>query len=160
MKPVYDYYTEQIAALNPEKPCRVYRNLHTGLWSVKQDRVAFHTRLIYLKNVKFLVNEKLRQKVILEKKKNVHAFVWGNICSAAEFFDRNCVTPIYYNPYKVAHFTSEDGGACNTARVCQLQRIWNGQMLVYAKGVTFHTIPIDTVEDRGTMIETVEECLL
>lgn len=160
-KPVYDHYTEQLAALNPEKPVRVYRNLHTGLWSVKQDRVAFHTNIIYLKNVKFLVNERLRQRVILEKRKNVHAFVSGNICAPAEHYDVNhggLGDAVTYNPYKVAHFTTENG-SCDTAKVCMMERLWNGKMMVYAKGIKFHK-SLDTVEDRGTMVETVEQCLL
>lgn len=161
-KPVFDHYTEQLAALNPEKPVRCYRNLHTGLWSVKQDRVAFHTNIIYLKNVDFLVNEKLRQKVIATKSKNVHAFVRGYLSHAANFFDNytsGLGDAVAYNPYKVAHFMSNDG-PCDTAQVCLLERLWNGKMMVYAKGIKFHKLSIDSVKDRDTMVETVAQHML
>lgn len=145
MKPVYDHYTEQLAAINPEKPVRCYRNLHTGLWSVKQDRVAFHTNIIYLKNVDFLVNERLRLKVIAERKKNVHAFVRGYVSSPAEYYNTGTSlgAPVMYNPYKFAHFMAYNG-PCDTADVCVLERLWNGKMMVYANGIKFHRTSIDS----------------
>lgn len=164
-KPVFDHYTQQLAALDHRKPVRCYRNLQTGLWSVKQDRVAFHTRLIYLKRVKFLVNERLRQKVILEKKKNVHAFVSGYLCPPANFYEVGCGgmgQAVWYNPYKVSHFVCNNQ-PCDTADVCMLERMWDGTMNVCAKGINFHNLtesPLDTAAGCGTMVETVEQCLL
>lgn len=139
VKPVADSYSEQCSLLNPEKTVRCYRNLHTGLWSVKQDRVAFHTNIIYLKNVKFLVNESRRQKVILEKRKNVHAFVSGYLSTPQKFYSVDhggFGYGVMYNPYKFAHFMCNDH-SCDTAQVCMLERLWNGQMRVYAKGIEF-----------------------
>jgi len=165
MKPVYDHYTEQIAALNPEKPCRLYRNLHTGLWSVKQDRVAFHTRLIYLKNVKFLVNERLRQKVIATRSKNVHAFVQGYMCPPINFYEVGCGgmgQAVWYNPYKVSHFISNNQ-PCDTAEVCILERMWDGTMNVCAKGINFHNLTenhLDTATGCGMMVESVAQHML
>jgi hypothetical protein len=162
MKPIYDHYYEQWAVINPEKPIRCYRNLHTGLWSVKQDRVAFHTNIIYLKNVDFLVNEKGRQRVLAERKKNVHAFVRGYICTPAEFYEVNFGgfgDGVTYNPYKTAHFMSQDR-PCDTAKVCMLERLWNGKMMVYAKGIKYIQNNLDSVEDRGMMVESVAQHML
>jgi hypothetical protein len=162
MKPVYDHYTEQLAALNPEKPVRCYRNLHTGLWSVKQDRVAFHTNIIYIKNVKFLVNERLRQKVILEKKKNVHAFVQGYLCPPADYYSMDSIgmgLPVMYNPYKVAHFMCEYG-PCDTASVCMLEKLWDGKMLVCAKGIKFIQNVVDSAAGCVMIRESVAQHML
>jgi|TARA_R110000765_G_scaffold351300_1_gene441284 hypothetical protein len=79
------------------QPVKIYRNLHKGCWSVKQNGlVKAHSDEINLYNCEFLVNENNRQKVIKEKRKNVHAFVKGYIWTGA---NQNLDRRVCYNPY-------------------------------------------------------------
>lgn len=106
-----------------DNPVQVYRNLHKDCWSVrdkKTRRVIAHCDSVILKDAKFKVSEKGRQRVIKEKRKNVHAFVEGTLSSAVVhdedmhyvrrpeirmdgggWDNRNGVK---YNPYKLPHF--------------------------------------------------------
>lgn len=79
----------------------IYWNLHKNLYSVRyKGRVIFHAEEIHLKNCSFVVNKAGREKVLREKRKNVHAFVRGEIC-----WIRDCIGPeISYNPYKSETF--------------------------------------------------------
>jgi hypothetical protein len=57
----------------------VYYNLHKNVLSVRRGgRVQLHTEALELDNVKFVVQPAGREKVLKEKRKNVHAFVRGN----------------------------------------------------------------------------------
>ena len=60
----------------------VYFNLHKKLFSVRSvatGRVMFHTYEVCIDNPKFVVRKAGRDKVLRERKKNVHAFVRGDI---------------------------------------------------------------------------------
>jgi hypothetical protein len=63
---------------------RVYRNLHNGKWSLQQKingswLVVAHCDHVLLSNCELKVSEAGRQRVIKEKKKNVHAFIIGDL---------------------------------------------------------------------------------
>lgn len=83
----------------------VYYNLHKHCFSVrdkKTKRVVSHEQALLIKG-KFKVSEAGRQRVIKEKRKNVHAYCIGEFIS----FDVNDVNPIhqaYYNPYTTKFF--------------------------------------------------------
>lgn len=79
----------------------VYRNLHTGNWSVRLcgGRVIAHLDEVTLRDARFVVREGGRQKVLRERRKNVHAFVRGFIAEAGE--DGEAVS---YNPYRGPSF--------------------------------------------------------
>lgn len=68
-----------------------------------------HRQSLTLKDVQFKVSEAGRQRVIREKKKNVHAGVVGQwddeLCSDTIF---NTGTPVTYNPYKYTGFVIKD----------------------------------------------------
>jgi len=86
---------------------RVYRNLHTGNFSVqcaKTGLVVAHVSSIALTNVTFVVRKAGRQKVLAQKKKNVHAFVVGNVCSLTGAARRQ----VKYNPYVADCFYLEE----------------------------------------------------
>lgn len=96
---------------------QIYFNLHKRGWSIrnpqtgrvenKQDLKTY----VLLKGVTFKVNEKARQRVIAEKRKNVHAFACGEIAGyepSLEFL--GAVVPVTYNPYKAGHFVRKDAG--------------------------------------------------
>jgi hypothetical protein len=112
----------------------IYWNLHRKLYSVRalegpqKGRVIGHAREVLLDSVTFKVREGGRQRVIREQRKNVHAFVRGEIVGArwTDGEDREGIdrwTPketndgdwltehgefITYNPYRFASFQAAD----------------------------------------------------
>lgn len=101
---------------------KVYRNLHNGKWSImstKNNLVMAHANHIILSDVVFKVNEKGRQRAILEKRKNVHAFaegivdVWNgqpyknrriHVVSVNFNVDTGQWEQVSYNPYHFSNF--------------------------------------------------------
>lgn len=104
--------------IDPTKRCQVYRNLHTGTWSVRQSgKVVAHPTELILRDCRFHVQPAGRAKVRAEKKKNVHAYVSGFISNAREsnsFSDLSYST-VKYNPYKMEGFQDKLG---NVVRAC------------------------------------------
>ena len=115
----------------------VYRNLHQNCWSVKalsgphKGRVVLHAAEVMVAEPEFRVNEAGRQKVLREKRKNVHAGVVGRIYQATVLEERYATTPttcvrvdaapdgehyvdheayreVTYNPYKFDSFVFAD----------------------------------------------------
>ena len=110
---------------------RCYWNLHLHHWSVQAKlpgkgwRVIGHANGILLDGVEFKVSQKGRQRCLLEKKKNVHAFAVGTlksiiwvgedaIADRRYLWDEQAVltsrklrgygTAITYNPYRAGYF--------------------------------------------------------
>lgn len=137
-KPIANSYEDQLALLNPEKPIKVYRNLNRkfgkekGFWSVKQGVVRFHCTQIFLKNVTFPVNERVRLEVVRDEKKQVHAYVEGFIIDRPTYFDN--YEAITYNPYENKKFVC-CRGEVKAAEVCMLVRLSGGKMRVYANSI-------------------------
>jgi hypothetical protein len=125
-KPIADTFEEQIKLINPNKPVKVYRNLNRrvegedGFWSVKQGTVKFHCRIISLKEANFLVNERVRLRVIENKRKEVHAFVEGYLCDALLIGCRE----VTYNPYRGDSFISGNTPVIG-ANFCTLAKCGN-----------------------------------
>jgi len=95
---------------------KIYRNLHRGNFSIqsyndikKGFRVTDRGSSMLLFNVDFRVSENGRQKVIKEKRKNVHAFVLPTSYShlTGEVKTEH-LREIYYNPYKYSSFVYKD----------------------------------------------------
>ena len=88
---------------------RVYRNLHNNRISVRaKEGVIYHAFNIVLSDVKFTVSKAGRERVLREKKKNVHAFAVGTVVKydvQASFQG----TAVGYNPYEADHFFIKDG---------------------------------------------------
>ena len=102
---------------------RVYRNLRNGLMSVqayicKKWLVVGHVESILLYDAEFNVSEAGRQRVIKEKRKNVHAFVYGELAD----IDTDVVLPTkaMYNPYKYQTFVTESYGRIDTANCASI----------------------------------------
>lgn len=83
----------------------VYRNLRTDTWSLREGgRVVDHPEVVCLTDVRFVVQPAGRERVRREGRKNVHAFVRGNVVDSFEYW----WNPIYnyrfrratYNPYQ------------------------------------------------------------
>lgn len=87
---------------------RVYKNLHKNCWSLWSGRVIGHADEVHLSNVTFLVREKSRQRVLMERRKNVHAYVCGQ---REEISDINLdsLKLIRYNPYLAGYFFTDEG---------------------------------------------------
>mgnify|MGYP000909682261 CR=1 FL=1 len=94
----------------------VYWNLHQHRYSIlnrKTSRVEDHQPTIYLAEARFVVREAGREKVLKEKRKNVHAFVRGELCSEGfwkqdlpdcGFGDDNAEFLVRYDPYLAPFF--------------------------------------------------------
>ncbi|CAB5220686.1 hypothetical protein UFOVP244_22 [uncultured Caudovirales phage] len=85
----------------------VYFNLHKKLWSVKDHqtgKVIAHAKKVSVDNPTFKVSEAGRQRVLQEKKKNVHAGVFGSLNAAHDDFSGQGRSRVSYNPYKAGHF--------------------------------------------------------
>jgi len=88
---------------------RIYFNLHRKCLSVQHKtskgwRVWKHVTSISLTNVTFKVSEAGRQRVLLEKKKNVHAFLEGTVSP----YLLHLGDLITYNPYRFSTFVLKD----------------------------------------------------
>jgi hypothetical protein len=114
----------------------VYYNLHRRVWSIKalssegsikRGRVFAHASNVQLIDCTLKVSEAGRQRVIRERRKNVHAGVVGELVSYLEALPARDTTTewpapadsvaITYNPYIAATFFRKDNGApVTTAR--------------------------------------------
>lgn len=92
----------------------VYYNLHKHTFSVqKSGIVLMHVDYIKLADVEFRVRKGGREKVNLEKRKNVHAFVIGNVVDFCKYPCETLPTEssdmvITYNPYENDSFVMKD----------------------------------------------------
>ena len=88
---------------------QVYRNLHKDCWSVKckkTKKVIMHKETVLLENCKFVVQQGGRDRVLREKRKNVHAFVEGDLVNTVSMTTFLEGIFIKYNPYKNSQFTT------------------------------------------------------
>ena len=91
----------------------VYYNLHRHLWSIKalegpqKGLVIGHSDTVLLSNAVPKVSEAGRQRVLREKRKNVHAGIVGELVhrEVEGYFPGSEVT---YNPYKYTSFVYKD----------------------------------------------------
>jgi hypothetical protein len=105
----------------------VYFNLHRKCWSIKalegenKGRVIGHAKALYLYEVTAKVSEAGRQRVLKERKKNVHAGLVGNLLCVSkdsqlwdqfpyygEAYNLSDSSRITYNPYRFETFVSVD----------------------------------------------------
>jgi len=96
------------------KRVMVYYNLHKHTFSVTyKGIVVVHADYVKLSDVEFRVRQGGKDKVRDEMRKNVHAFVIGNLMDYCEFPceeiplepNNNVIT---YNPYKYDSFVRKD----------------------------------------------------
>lgn len=101
---------------------RVYWNLTRKCWSVLDSStkrlIGHHRGVLWLAACAFPVSQAGRERVLRERRKNVHAFVEGVIMAphptqgyTAEAALGTPDTTVSYNPYKAGYFTRADGGA-------------------------------------------------
>jgi hypothetical protein len=96
------------------KRVMVYYNLHKKTFSVQyQGKVVVHSDYVKLKNVEFRVREGGRSKVRKETRKNVHAFVIGDLVDYCLYPCDNLPPEsndkvITYNPYLYDSFVNKE----------------------------------------------------
>jgi len=95
-------------AIDYSKPVKLYRNLNNGKWSLMQNGIvkAYASKLA-LKDCSFKVSEKSRQRVLKNKRKNVHAFIVGILSN--ELDENENLKEVTYCPYKGGEFHETDG---------------------------------------------------
>jgi len=109
---------------------RVYYNLNRAVWSIKamdgehKGRVIGYAKAVTLRDAHTVVSEAGRQRVLREKRKNVHAYIDGQLEGIRDYTERlmtprvgavldslhsevtlGDLVPLHYNPYKVSHFS-------------------------------------------------------
>ena len=90
------------------KVVEVYRNLHKHCFSVRyKGHVIAHATQLYLEDVSFVVREGGRQRVLREKRKNVHAFLKGTLSKPPSEVRPQYSLEVCYNPYKHKNFQCE-----------------------------------------------------
>lgn len=78
----------------------IYRNLRTGGFSVKHRGIVIdHSDSLIASNVEFRVSESGRQRVICEKRKNVHAYAAAESYRNIRTIKVDKLEKITYNPY-------------------------------------------------------------
>ncbi len=110
--------------IDVRSPVRVYRNLQRKTWSIQQDGlvVAYAPRVV-LTGCKFHVNEAGRERVLRDKRKNVHAYISGELTPVDEWIDYLCfnesrfredyrprIVEVTYNPYMRGDFVTSPPG--------------------------------------------------
>ncbi len=107
------------------KRFKIYRNLHKQTFSIqgfvpekKGYRVTERANTMLLNDVEFKVMETGRQKVLQEKRKNVHAFITPlkyhvlqdgkTLDEMKDVMELETAREIYYNPYKFNSFVYKD----------------------------------------------------
>jgi hypothetical protein len=94
---------------------KVYRNLHKNCYSVvalegeNKGRVIAHKQIVLLGEASFRVSQKGRERVLHERRKNVHAYVKGTLLDLDESFIKSVSfwEKVVYNPYKMSQFQLE-----------------------------------------------------
>lgn len=76
----------------------------------KSKRILGYADQIVIHNVKFIVHQSGRMKVLKERKKNVHAYVKGQFRFCLQDLDQkeNFMHEAYYNPYKTYAFVDKE----------------------------------------------------
>lgn len=108
---MYDFRPFKNRTIELGQVVEVYRNLHNGLISIrdaKSKHVLGHCSAIALEDVTFKVSQSGRERVLREKRKNVHAVVKGRYMRLLKPF--NNIQLAKYNPYKYETFVNEKTG--------------------------------------------------
>lgn len=96
-----------LAMLPLNQIVRIYFNLHKKKLSVQTKvngrwKVVAHVEGAYVRNAQFKVSEAGRQRVLKQKKKNVHAFIIGTLVSGIQ--SNKYFLSVRYNPYEMDQF--------------------------------------------------------
>ena len=93
------------------KKVRVYRNLRRGCWSIQEKgRVVGYANSVLLTNASFKVNISGYERFQREGRKNVHAFVVGELVAIDCPRPQNLTIECTYNPKKSFNFYTVQKG--------------------------------------------------
>jgi hypothetical protein len=137
--------------LDVAEPVDIYRNLHKSCWSVRQGGLVKqhieNAQAFVMRDVRFVVSDKGRQRVLREKSKNVHAvargILLGGLANADMFLELRRVT---YNPYVSANFYLADDRSALTGADLLLAR--EGQLFVFASPAAYWSASNDLLYTR------------
>jgi hypothetical protein len=89
----------------------VYRNLTRGDWSIREGGlVVAHRESVLIHEPRFVVQPAGRARVLRERRKNVHAFVRGEVDPGLPEIGLKW-RRISYDPYSAPHFVDVETGA-------------------------------------------------
>lgn len=103
-----------IAMFNPEQPVRVFKNWKQNCYSIMQGgRLLASARQVRLSAVEFRVRESGRQRMLKEKRRNVHAFAVGHLLDYVHPSDDRQLDEmrgrgVFYNPYLYETFVDDE----------------------------------------------------
>lgn len=110
-KPYCTHTYEVLGHVDKRQPVHVYYNLRKQCFSVMQGGIVrCHTESLFMYDVRYVVREAGRKRVLQERKKNVHAFVVGHV--GDKFRERAGHEPrqVSYNPYHSGDFETAASG--------------------------------------------------
>jgi hypothetical protein len=88
---------------------KVYWNLHKRCFSIQhRGKVIAHKNEVVIHFPEFKVSEAGRQRVLREKRKNVHGFIIGFLEDNPSNYNINDKFRVIYNPYKYISFVFMD----------------------------------------------------
>ncbi len=111
----------------------IYRNLHTGGFSIKHRGLVIDRNNFFIaKKVIFKVGELGRQRVLKEKRKNVHAYTVAENYVSAKKKDLKSLDKlkiITYNPYTANYFS------CDGSKIVSAESVlfYNGKCYLIDK---------------------------
>ena len=121
----------------------VYYNLHKHVFSCKNKKTGLVNKDLYstslkLSNCQFKVSEAGRQRVLKEKRKNVHAGIVGEITAhnivEPTPDDLNGFYELTYNPYKYDSFVVKSTGA----KVEGASQVYLFNKRIFAENIYWH----------------------
>lgn len=139
MKPKAQNSKDVLKYIDPSKPVRVYRNLNHHCLSVKQNGIVqCHAQNVILENVTFIISKKSQNRVRVEKRKNVHAFVQGMVIAQNPTLKQSWVE-LYYNPYTCESFIEKHTKAIvASADFCDLEADPNVRSEILASNIKYY----------------------
>ena len=103
--------------IDRDLPVRVFKNLKHGCYSIMQRGVIrASARQVRLQDVEFRVRETGRQRMLRERRRNVHAFAVGRLVDYVHPDDSREIAPImgrdaFYDPYRFPSFVDGETNA-------------------------------------------------
>jgi hypothetical protein len=133
----------------------VYFNLRKQCWSVKalqgpdRGKVIAHCTELTMIDCTFKVSEAGRQRVLRDKRKNVHAGVVGNLVALHDGYADPIDAPLHmvtYNPYRYSTFVRKH----DELPVRAADRVFFCMKTVYARGLAVGSRPPTARATQGS----------
>jgi len=103
--------------IDPEAPVRVFKNLKHGCFSIMQGgRICASARAVRLAEVELRVRAAGRERMLRERRRNVHAFAVGRLVDFVHPGEPRTLGPLagrraYYDPYRFSSFVDRETSA-------------------------------------------------